>query len=480
MFKRDIQWFCSRFVACAALCAILSVPALAKDSQETVGNGSPDIFIKKLSGSSQQLDPSYKATETTYFLHVPDDYMKDRAYPLVLAISPGNEGDRMFTSWIKAAEKHKFFFACPNKAGNEVGTDIRGQRAVDTLHDARQKYNIDPEQIYVSGFSGGGRMSTGMVTAFPGVFAGQIPMGGIVIGQDINELGKLKVKLGIYLFAGEKCFNKPESERAKEVIEKAGIPVALMIGPGMEHEMANADQGLEIYEWFLTKTEPAVKARFADAQKAEKAGKLGAALKTYEAVAAMGGISECIKAAEAKVTELRDAARKCMTTAKETPTRENIAAVKKLAASYEGHAIGVEAASLATGIENDPRVAEMTKKAENEARAAKARGEFAKAAETEKAGKLLQALEMYEAVLKLYADTPVKDDAQAAVDRLKGDPALVKERDEKEASRELRLAENMLANGMTDKARTILEEILQKHPDTEAAKKAKLKIEKLK
>jgi hypothetical protein len=54
MFKRDIQWFCSRFVACAALCAILSVPALAKDSQETVGNGSPDIFIKKLSGSSQQ------------------------------------------------------------------------------------------------------------------------------------------------------------------------------------------------------------------------------------------------------------------------------------------------------------------------------------------------------------------------------------------------------------------------------------------
>lgn len=100
-------------------------------------------------------------------------------------------------------------------------------------------------------------MSTGMVLAYPGLFAGLIPMGGVVFDEAVNLLPSLRVKLGVYLFAGETCFNRKESENALDVIQEAGIPVALMIGPGLGHETATTDQCLEIYDWFQSRRDSA-------------------------------------------------------------------------------------------------------------------------------------------------------------------------------------------------------------------------------
>ena len=251
---------CSRFLMClaahVALGAILCVPSFARDFQETVTKGSPDVFAQTPSVGAPA---PYNATDTTYFIHVPDDYSADRSYALVLALSPGNDGKDMFTPWEKAAEKYGLIFACPNNAGNTVRTDTRGQMALDTLSDVRRKFSVDAEQIYVTGFSGGGRMSTGMVLAFPGLFAGLIPMGGIIFNNDFDAMARLNVKRGVYIFVGETDFNRSESERAKQIAEKAGTPVALMIAPGVEHVKASADQVLEIYEWFLARGGAATK-----------------------------------------------------------------------------------------------------------------------------------------------------------------------------------------------------------------------------
>ena len=93
---------------------------LAKDAaQEKVSKGSDEIFISKL-GASEKLPADYKAGETSYFLHVPDDYNPQRAYPLILAISPGDDGRGMYGPFQKAAEAHPLFFCCPHQAGNPV------------------------------------------------------------------------------------------------------------------------------------------------------------------------------------------------------------------------------------------------------------------------------------------------------------------------------------------------------------------------
>lgn len=243
-----------RPVVCAAcLCLAFGRGAEARQGAEKVAKGSEDVFIQKVMGEHRQLPQNYSATETRYFLYVPDGYDPRHGFALVLAISPGGEGRWMFQMWEAAAKKYPVIFACPEQAGNDVDVERRGQMVLDTLCDVRAKYNIDPEQIYVTGFSGGARMSTALVSGYPGLFAGHIPVGGVYFTQPESKITGLRTKLGHYLFAGEKDFNRKEAQRAFDALKAAGIPVELMVGEGQGHEPATAQQGLKIYEWFLAR-----------------------------------------------------------------------------------------------------------------------------------------------------------------------------------------------------------------------------------
>ncbi|MHC5039359.1 MAG: hypothetical protein ACYTHM_18790 [Planctomycetota bacterium] len=228
-----------------------------RDADEKVSKGSDEIFVKRLGYDVGSGLDGYDPTTVTYFLHVPDDYVKTKKHPLLLAISPSPNGRGMYKSWTSAAKTYGFLFACPNKAGNPVPSAKRGQMVVDTLFDVRSKYTIDPDRIFITGFSGGGRMSTGLVKAFPDLFAGSIPIGGIFMGNP-NDILTLKTRLGFYLFAGETCFNRKESEKARDMLEKEGIPVELMIGEGMGHTIPKPEQGLKIYEWFFNRLASAI------------------------------------------------------------------------------------------------------------------------------------------------------------------------------------------------------------------------------
>ena len=195
----------------------------------------------------------YRPEQVTYYLHLPEGVTPDAPRALVLAISPSNAGQDMFPSWEKAARRYGFIFACPNRAGNSVRTDVRGQTVMDVLHDVRERYAVDPQRIFLAGFSGGARMATGVVLKFPGLFAGLIPVGGIVYNQDTTALANLKVTRGVYLYAGENDFNRGECERAREIMAGASIPVTLMIGRGKAHAQPDPDECLEIYRWFMEK-----------------------------------------------------------------------------------------------------------------------------------------------------------------------------------------------------------------------------------
>ena len=127
------------------------------------------------------------------------------------------------STWRDALAKHPFFFAAPNRAGNELPTAVRAQRALDAMHDVRQKFSIDSERIYVSGFSGGARMATGLVMAFPDLFAGHIPMGGVFFGTG-EELKTLKTKLGHYVFAARTISTVPRRRKPESSSKKRSSP----------------------------------------------------------------------------------------------------------------------------------------------------------------------------------------------------------------------------------------------------------------
>ncbi len=462
-------------VAAAILTCGIAVAA-AKDSTESVRQGSDQCFIQLL-GQGQGMPAGYQATQTTYWLHLPDDYDPKRAYPMILAVSPGPEGAGMYPSWVQAAKKHPLIFACPNQAGNETDLDQRGQMVVDTLFDVRAKYHVDPGQIYITGFSGGGRMSTGMVLAFPGLFAGHIPIGGIFIGNDRNEIAKLQTRLGDYVFSGETCFNRPESEAAAAIFKKAGMPHELMIGAGLGHTIPDAEMGLKIYEWFLARqaavSAPALLAKYAAAEKLDQAEDYGPALAAYEAVAAAGVESEWVVRAVERAKAIRELGARRLAEAKTLPGPDALELLDQLAARFAGSETAAEARALRKEIADSPGTARLLAERRQQTRDREAREALAQAAALEKEEKLSQAQEAFAAVADKYADTAVAAEAGAAAARLSADPRTAAQRREAEARKLMQRAENLLKNKMTAKARELLDEIAKKYPDCETGRKAR-------
>src|SRR5439155_17361437 len=46
------------------------------------------------------------------------------------------------------------------------------------VHNKTKRYNIDPQRIYISGFSGGAMAATVLYRGYPDVFSGAFPMSG--------------------------------------------------------------------------------------------------------------------------------------------------------------------------------------------------------------------------------------------------------------------------------------------------------------
>lgn len=136
-------------------------------------------------------------SERSYLLHVPAGY-DGAAIPLVLNYhgSGGVPENQLATSKFDVlADREGFAVAFPAGAfANSVSVrswnanvdpgvdDV--QFARDVITDVSARINIDPSQIYVTGMSGGGRMSSRLACALSDVLAAAAPVAGLQYPDD--------------------------------------------------------------------------------------------------------------------------------------------------------------------------------------------------------------------------------------------------------------------------------------------------------
>jgi len=114
--------------------------------------------------------------------------------------------------WHKVFDDHKIIYVGANKSGNKQ--DVTGRRipfAVDAALNMKLRYNIDESRIYISGFSGGGRTSSGVSVAYPDIFRGALYICGCNAPRSMppsKELVSFMTTRNRYVFlTGEKDFN---------------------------------------------------------------------------------------------------------------------------------------------------------------------------------------------------------------------------------------------------------------------------------
>lgn len=203
----------------------------------------------------------FKLADESYQVFVPENYDGTKSHGLIAWISSGPKGS-VPGQYEALMEKHRLIWIGANMSGNSRQPHwIRAMLAIDAVFNMKQLYKIDPERIYVSGVSGGGRMSSMVAPPYPDVFTGGAcyvigcnPIRHIPIDDNKGFPGfwhepdpaiiALAKKRRFVLLTGSGDYNKPGTKRVYEAYRKDGFPhVTYLEEPGLDHAMPSP-------EWF--------------------------------------------------------------------------------------------------------------------------------------------------------------------------------------------------------------------------------------
>jgi hypothetical protein len=95
-----------------------------------------------------------------------------KGYGLLVFVPPW-ENAMLPRGWAEILDRHGMIFVTAANSGNEANVlDRREPLALLGAHNIMQRFRVDPERIYIGGFSGGSRVALRLALGFPDVFRG--------------------------------------------------------------------------------------------------------------------------------------------------------------------------------------------------------------------------------------------------------------------------------------------------------------------
>ena len=193
----------------------------------------------------ERSDPAagrYELSEESFEVYVPKSFDEAGGWGLLVWISPTPAG-RVPTSGTRAAlGDNRLIWVGANASGNERVTWNRVGLALDAAHNARRYYGLDPERIYVGGYSGGGRIASAMTLLYPEVFRGGLFIYGVDFYRRVAmpdrpgndwlpwfpppgkaRLEALREEARLVLVTGERDFNRLQTEVLAETYRDEGF-----------------------------------------------------------------------------------------------------------------------------------------------------------------------------------------------------------------------------------------------------------------
>jgi pimeloyl-ACP methyl ester carboxylesterase len=242
-----------RILLAMSMIALAAQPVAAQPIERKVAAATRldwEFAARGFPSKDQALPAGFDSTRQKYRLFVPKTYDKDKPGSLVLFISAG-EFPAGWKSWQKHCEEHNVFFASPFAAGNTTPAGPRVRIVLDVLDDVRRAYKIDPDQTYLVGFSGGGRMACAIAFALPELFGGVVPLCGTnPLSGPTYQRHLIEDRLSVAFVTGEKDDNRKENEEYMAPwFQEAGIRAKLFMMPGAGHTVPTGVMITDIHAW---------------------------------------------------------------------------------------------------------------------------------------------------------------------------------------------------------------------------------------
>jgi dienelactone hydrolase len=170
------------------------------------------------------------------------DHAGDEPPGLLVYVSPTRSGS-MDGRWTKVLDEYNLVYIAADRSGNRIPVARRMVLATSSIFAAKQQLEIDEKRIYVSGFSGGGRVASFLSRQYPAVFSGAIFICGVDFWNEDVISDMDQVLNNRYVFVtGSRDFNLNETRIVYNKYLKAGAKNSLLkIESGMSHELPNAN-----------------------------------------------------------------------------------------------------------------------------------------------------------------------------------------------------------------------------------------------
>lgn len=412
-----------------------------------------------------------------YVVYVPKDYTPDRDWPTMICYHGKNNDPK---SW-------PFKELTDGKGYIVIGMEYLDRERPDPVKDLENlkrirtfvgsKLRINSKLLFMGGFSQGGWSTSRFSDAMLDELAGLVILGaGGGPGANAEKLKGKPVFVGI----GETDeFNK-NAKDARDAYERKEATVTFEEFKGLGHSVDTNNKPLK--DW-LVKWGPQNQmiAALTGAKAAEKAGKLGEAFNQYAAAGKMSGGEEAAAAAKriSDAAEAKIAEAEAAVTAKKYP--DAIRTLSAVAKTYAGSPLSQRADERVKQIQTDPSIKADVEQAAIDTRADEVESQ---AAAAEKAKDYAKAMSLYESYVTQFPKATRFATVKARHDALKADPAILASAKRQTAEREckawLAAADTYLKINQTAKAKTYLQQIIDKHGSTEWAAEAKKRLATIK
>jgi predicted esterase len=153
--------------------------SLLADSNEmvrrTLSPVAADRVLGYLHDKSQQLpEQSIDLSSERFEMYVPQGDRPADGYGLFVFIAPWDEA-KVPAEWRKVFDRHHLIYVAADRSGNDYNMLWRRlPLALHAYENVAARYKLDPDRIYVSGFSGGSRTAMRAALSYPDVFRGAV------------------------------------------------------------------------------------------------------------------------------------------------------------------------------------------------------------------------------------------------------------------------------------------------------------------
>lgn len=249
------------------------------------------------------LEQPIDLTQETFSVYVPQRAPPPRGYALLVFVPPWQDA-RLPAGWARVLDENGMIFVSAARSGNEE--DVVGRReplALLAAHNLMQRYAVDPERVYVGGFSGGSRIALRLALAYPDLFRGAL----LNAGSDPLDAAALPPKELFLRFQEDSRIVYLTGERDRRPLDTDGasrrslhrwcvFDVASEVTRGAGHEVAGPAALSRALHLLLTPAAPAApdQGKLA-ACRADIEHALAARLQKVEALMAAGERSEAQK-----------------------------------------------------------------------------------------------------------------------------------------------------------------------------------------